>query len=159
MKVLDLLCPLEHGFEGWFASEEDFQSQQARSLVQCPLCGSPEIRKALSAPRLSLHAGPAPITEDPSAPTGQAGEQAIMQAERQQALDDAAWLRAARRIIAETEDVGQRFAAEARRMHYGEIKKRYIRGQTNAQETAELLDEGIPVMSLVLPEAVKESLQ
>jgi hypothetical protein len=65
----------------------------------------------------------------------------------------------ARRIIAGTEDVGSRFAAEARRMHYGEVEERGIRGQASAQETAELLDEGIAVLPLLLPEAAKEPLQ
>src|SRR5574343_1828124 len=54
MKVLDLHCALDHAFEGWFASEADFQDQLARGLVECPLCGSREIRKVLSAPRLNL---------------------------------------------------------------------------------------------------------
>ena len=65
----------------------------------------------------------------------------------------------ARRIIAGTEDVGSRFAAEARRMHYGEVEERGIRGQASVQETAELLDEGIAVLPLLLPEAAKEPLQ
>ena len=56
MKVLDLQCGNGHGFEGWFASEDDFQSQLARSLVECPLCGDHGIIKKLSAPRLNLGA-------------------------------------------------------------------------------------------------------
>ncbi|WP_406622867.1 DUF1178 family protein [Acidovorax sp. SDU_ACID1] len=154
MKVLDLLCPLGHAFEGWFASEDDFRSQHARGLVQCPLCGSEEIRKGLSAPRLNLRASadaprealPASSSADPaSVPSPQALQ--------------AVWLQMARRIIAGTEDVGSRFAAEARRMHYGEVEERGIRGQASAQETAELLDEGIAVLPLLLPEAAKEPLQ
>jgi hypothetical protein len=54
MKVLDLHCPQEHQFEGWFASEDDFQSQNARGLIECPMCGAQEVRKSLSAPRLNL---------------------------------------------------------------------------------------------------------
>ena len=54
MKVLDLFCADDHAFEGWFGSEDDFQSQLARGLVQCPLCGNAHIRKGLSAPRLNL---------------------------------------------------------------------------------------------------------
>lgn len=154
MKVLDLLCSLGHAFEGWFASEDDFQSQHARGLVQCPLCGSGEIRKGLSAPRLNLRASAdAPREALPASSSGDAAA-----APSPQALQ-AAWLQMARRIIAGTEDVGSRFAAEARRMHYGEVEERGIRGQASVQETAELLDEGIAVLPLLLPEAAKEPLQ
>ncbi len=154
MKVLDLLCPLGHAFEGWFASEDDFQSQHARGLVQCPLCGSGEIRKGLSAPRLNLRASAdAPREALPASSSGDAAA-----APSPQALQ-AAWLQMARRIIAGTEDVGSRFAAEARRMHYGELEERGIRGQASVQETVELLDEGIAVLPLLLPEAAKEPLQ
>lgn len=154
MKVLDLLCPLGHAFEGWFASEDDFQSQHARGLVQCPLCGSGEIHKGLSAPRLNLRASAdAPREALPASSSAAAAAVPSLQALQ------AAWLQMARRIIAGTEDVGNRFAAEARRMHYGEAEERGIRGQASAQETAELLDEGIAVLPLLLPEAAKEPLQ
>lgn len=154
MKVFDLFCAHQHTFEGWFASEDDFQQQHVRGLVQCPMCGSADIRKGLSAPRLNLHASAdVPPAAQKAAPAGGGAVEPS-----QQALQ-AAWLNAARRIIAGTEDVGSRFAAEARRMHYGEIEERGIRGQATAQETAELLDEGISVMPLLLPEASKEPLQ
>ncbi|BCN37858.1 hypothetical protein ALDI51_11770 [Alicycliphilus denitrificans] len=154
MKVLDLFCVHQHAFEGWFASEEDFQQQQARGLVQCPMCGSADIRKGLSAPRLNLRAS----TDAPS-PTQAAARPAP--ASREEALQtlQTAWLHAARQIMARTEDVGGRFAAEARRMHYGEIEERAIRGQATQQEAAELLDEGIAVLPLPIPEAAKETLQ
>ena len=64
----------------------------------------------------------------------------------------------ARRVMAQTEDVGDRFASEARRMHYGEAEERGIRGQATPQDTAELLDEGIAVLPLALPQAAKEPL-
>ena len=51
MKVLDLHCEHDHAFEGWFASEGDFQDQLARGLLECPMCGSRSVRKVLSAPR------------------------------------------------------------------------------------------------------------
>ncbi|WP_313081338.1 DUF1178 family protein [Pulveribacter sp.] len=160
MKVLDLLCAHGHGFEGWFGSEDDFQSQLARGLVQCPMCASADIRKALSAPRLNLRSnqgsGPDQPTAAPHPPasTGKDAALASVPAELQ-----AAWLQLSRRIIANTEDVGTRFAQEARRMHHGEIEERGIRGQATAQEAAQLLDEGIAVLPLALPAAAKESLQ
>ncbi|MEY4426741.1 MAG: hypothetical protein RL535_1039, partial [Pseudomonadota bacterium] len=63
MKVLDLQCSQQHSFEGWFGSEDDFQSQLVRSLVQCPMCGNAEITKKLSAPRFNLGKSVAPSTE------------------------------------------------------------------------------------------------
>lgn len=146
MKVLDLHCAGGHAFEGWFASEDDFQSQLQRSLLQCPLCGSAEVRKGLSAPRLNLGAKAA---ASPSADVPPPAQQAAQ----------AAWLRLARKVMAETEDVGARFAQEARRMHYGETEERAIRGQSSMQETMQLLEEGIAVLPLPLPEAAKETLQ
>ncbi|WP_312757506.1 DUF1178 family protein [Pulveribacter sp.] len=160
MKVLDLLCAHGHGFEGWFGSEDDFQSQLARGLVQCPMCASADIRKALSAPRLNLRSNQGSGPDQPTAArhpppsTGKDAALASVPAELQ-----AAWLQLSRRIIANTEDVGTRFAQEARRMHHGEIEERGIRGQATAQEAAQLLDEGIAVLPLALPAAAKESLQ
>jgi len=71
----------------------------------------------------------------------------------------AAWLELARKVVAGTEDVGSRFADEARRMHHGEVQERAIRGQATAHEALQLLDEGIAVMPLPLPAAAKETLQ
>ena len=149
MKVLNLHCGQGHVFEGWFAGEDDFQAQLGQGLLECPMCGTHEVRKALSAPRLNLGArAPAFPPSSEAAPASAPG-----------AALQAAWLHAARRIMAESEDVGARFAEEARRMHYGEASQRAIRGQASLEETAQLLDEGIPVVPLPLPAATKETLQ
>ncbi len=153
MKVLDLHCHEGHVFEGWFASEDDFQSQNQRGLVQCPWCGDSSISKRLSAPRLNL--GAKPPVPAPAQPTAGAGSQEAV------ALPpalQAAWLELARKIAANTEDVGKRFADEARRMHHGETEERAIRGQATPDEAAQLLDEGIAVLPLPLPAAAKETL-
>jgi hypothetical protein len=71
----------------------------------------------------------------------------------------ALWLKAMRQIMANTEDVGGRFADVARQMHYGQEQERGIRGQTTAEEAAELIEEGISVMPLVVPDALKGPLQ
>ncbi|MNV66598.1 hypothetical protein D3C71_1593560 [compost metagenome] len=155
MKVLDLNCQHGHVFEGWFASEDDFQSQKARALVQCPMCGDAHIDKRLSAPRLNLGAqapaaGPAPSASSPaSSPAPTPPRQALQ----------AAWLRASREVLARTEDVGPRFADEARRMHQGEIEARAIRGQATPQDALALLEEGIGVLPLALADGAKETLQ
>lgn len=168
MKVLNLQCSHQHSFEGWFASEDDFQSQLSRGLVECPLCADKSVQKLPSAPRLNLGARQ-DAEEKPLQPTTAVNAQdgaaargmtavAGMPAGAGQA-QQAAFLQALRHVLANTEDVGTRFADEARRMHYGEQEARSIRGQTSVREAVELLEEGIEVMPLPLPAAVKETLQ
>lgn len=149
MKVLDLQCGFLHVFEGWFASEDDYLSQRERRLVECPVCGDVAITKRLSAPRLNLgRVGPeTAVTDEVVSPVG-----------LDQSLQ-AAWMAVARRIVATTEDVGNQFAAEARKIHYGEAAERGIRGKASPEETAALQEEGIAVLSLPLPEALKGPLQ
>ena len=140
MKVLNLSCGEGHAFEGWFGSEDDFQSQVARALIECPLCSDTTIEKRPSAPRLNVgslrEAGPAPLAE----------------------VKDR-WLHSVRRLIASTEDVGERFPEEARRIHYGETAERAIRGQASREETLALREEGIEVVAVPIPPALKGPLQ
>jgi hypothetical protein len=141
MKVLNLQCALGHGFEGWFASNEAFETQLAGGLVECPVCSDTRITKLLSAPRLNLGAAA------PSPPEAKAADPA------------ARWMQAARELLARTEDVGDRFADEARKIHYGEAADRGIRGQATREQAEALVEEGIPVLQLPLPAALKETLQ
>lgn len=166
MKVLDLQCRQGHVFEGWFGSEDDFQGQKQRGLVKCPLCDDDHIEKRLSAPRLNLGARPpaapaAPASADMA--SSQVAPNTMAVAAKEAALMppalQAAWLELARKVVANTEDVGSRFAQEARRMHHGEAEERAIRGQATADEAMQLLEEGIAVMPLPLPVAAKETLQ
>lgn len=148
MKVLNLQCAQGHGFEGWFASNEAFETQLAGGLVECPMCGDTGIVKLLTAPRLHLGNSKAPETDvsssrDVGAPT----------------TPEARWMQAVREVMANTENVGERFTDEARKMHYGETEERSIRGQATREQTEALLDEGIAVMPLPLPPALKETLQ
>ena len=161
MKVLNLQCGQQHSFEGWFGSEDDFQSQLARSLVACPLCGDTGIKKLLSAPRLNLGATDPqadtidqPDTSTVSNPVSLPSElHASPMTDRQ-----AHWLQKVREVLAHTDDVGEQFASEARRMHYGETDHRPIRGHATADQALELLEEGIPVMPLPMPAALKGTL-
>jgi len=153
MKVLNLQCAASHSFEGWFGSEADFQDQLQRGLVECPLCGQTEITKLPSAPRLNLGA------PQPAQPAAAAPQQQQPVAAPTAAALQAAYLKVVRQVMASTEDVGERFAEEARRMHYGETEERGIRGQASAAETEALLDEGIAVLPLPIPKALKEPLQ
>ena len=148
MKVLDLKCGQQHAFEGWFASEDDFQAQLADGQVACPLCGDTGVAKMLTAARLNLGRRSEPPTPSHAVVAAPAGH----------ALQ-AAWMKAVREVMANTEDVGERFAEEARRIHYGETEERNIRGRASQEETAALLDEGIEVMPLALPPALKDTLQ
>ena len=150
MKVLDLQCGNGHTFEGWFASLDAFADQCAQALVECPACGDAHITKKLSAPRLNLGA----LRKDETTTL----LTAALPAEVKQDAT-AAWMEMARQVIANTDDVGNQFAQEARRIHYGEADARGIRGTSSPDETLELLDEGIAVMPLLLPEALQGPLQ
>jgi hypothetical protein len=149
MKVLNLQCRQSHGFEGWFGSEDDFQDQLSRGLVECPLCGDAAITKMPSAPRLNLGAS------QPAAPAP--AKQEVVSAPNAQL--QAAWLQMVQKVMANTEDVGERFAEEARKIHYGESEERGIRGQASQEETESLLEEGIAVLPLPIPKGLKGPLQ
>lgn len=151
MKVLDLVCAHGHVFEGWFASEDDFLAQRERAGIECPLCGDAHIAKKLSAPRLNLGSA--------GTPTQDAARQEVVGAAGMDEDLQTAWLTLARRIVAQTDDVGERFAEEARKIHYGESQQRGIRGQASRAETEALIDEGIAVLPLALPDALKSRLQ
>lgn len=149
MKVLDLQCTQQHVFEGWFSSEADFQSQQARGLVECPVCGDAKITKKLSAPRLNFGAARGAATPSQEVASPVSTSQSLQ----------AAWTAVARHLLAHTDDVGDQFAEEARKIHYGEAEERGIRGKASRAETASLIEEGIAVVPLELPEFLKRPLQ
>ena len=152
MKVLNLQCSQGHSFEGWFASQDDYDAQRGRGLVTCPVCNDSEVTKMLSAPRLNLGAGQA----EPPAKTL---TESTAVANVAPAQLQAAWMQMVRHVMAHTEDVGQKFAEEARKIHYGEREERNIRGQATREETEALLDEGIDILPLPVPAGLKEPLQ
>lgn len=159
MKVLNLQCAHQHEFEGWFGSEDDYTSQLERGLLSCPMCGDVHIAKKLSAPRLNLRAArQAPETAAPAASAG-AVAMSNHPGNAELAALQARMLNALREVMANTEDVGERFADEARAMHHGEVEHRQIRGQASPQEALELMEEGIEVIALPMVPAVKETLQ
>ncbi len=150
MKVLDLRCAQDHRFEGWFSSEEDAQSQISRDLVQCPVCGDHAVSRLPSAPRLNLSGA---TQRQPGQPKA---EQAAHVPSPLAALQ-AAYFKAVRQVLAQTEDVGDRFAEEARRMHYEEAPERGIRGSASTEEVQALAEEGIETIPLVVPDALKQT--
>jgi hypothetical protein len=146
MKVLDLRCAHGHRFEGWFGSEDELVAQLEQARVECPLCGDTAVTRLPSAPRLNLTAAP-PADDGP--------KQSVTQSPDLQAM----WLQAVRHVLEKTEDVGEGFPEEARRIHYGEAPERGIRGRASRAETDALREEGIEVMPLPLPPVLKGPLQ
>lgn len=150
MKVFNLACGADHRFEGWFGSQEDFEAQQARGLIACPLCGDQAVKKLPSAPRLNvshLHREPAP-----PGPAKEAPGDAV-------ALMQGKLLALVREVVKNTEDVGERFADEARRIHYGEVEERNIRGIATREEREALAEEGIEVQPLPFADLFKDEIQ
>jgi hypothetical protein len=167
MKVYNLACPLNHQFEGWFSSEEDFSSQKERSILCCPMCDSVEISRMPSAPyiggkghshghssfdALEKAAVNMPSTNDTM---HLSSEKKVLFQEKMQAM----MLHVVREIMEKTENVGESFAEEARKIHYKESPERSIRGVTTVDQVAELMDEGIEVYSLPVPPSLKNTLQ
>jgi hypothetical protein len=150
MIVFDLQCELlGHRFEGWFGSSTDYEDQRARGLVSCPSCGSPDVTKAVMAPNLGrkgnqlqvpaarAEAAPQAATNLPLPPEAVAMLKAVaaMQAE---SIKTSTW-------------VGEKFADDARAMHYGEKDAAAIHGKATLDEARELIEEGIPVAPLLVP--------
>jgi hypothetical protein len=139
MKVYNLGCEFDHRFEGWFSSEEDFIAQSETMAIACPVCESHAIKRLPAAPRLNLS----------TSSESQSDAAAAIQAQV---------LSMVRKIVANTEDVGDRFAEEARRIHYSEAPERAIRGTATVTECEALIDEGVDVLPLP-PSVRKRSLQ
>jgi hypothetical protein len=144
VKVFDLCCDADHLFEGWFASQEDFDAQLQARKVGCPLCGSVLINRRPSAARLNL---------------GSAAADPIAAAMPEPAQLQSALVRAALQIIKNTEDVGERFAQEARRIHYREAPERGIRGVATRAEAQALEQEGVRILAFPFAELAKETIQ
>ena len=152
MKVFDLCCERDHAFEGWFASADAFDAQLAQGLIECPICSAKSVRRLPSAPRLNLSSGgPEPTTRSPT----QASSPDAPTVQQLHAI----WAGMARYIRENTEDVGERFAEEARRIHYDEAPERAIRGVASRDEARELADEGIEVLRFPLPKGLTGPLQ
>ena len=139
-----LICDHSHEFEGWFGASADFDDQQARGLIDCPMCGSKGVRKAIMAPAV---AGTKRRGQDPAPAQGHAQAQAMM-------------MQAMGRLRQHVEDtfdnVGDAFATEARAIHEGRSEDRGIYGQATSAEVRKLVDDGVPIAPLP-PEPIKKS--
>ncbi|MBI5014535.1 MAG: DUF1178 family protein [Deltaproteobacteria bacterium] len=139
MITFDLSCHAGHRFEGWFGSREEFDDQRSRGLLVCPVCGSPRVEKQPSA--VAVHVARRAVPAAPPA-AGEANKAPVA----------GSFFKALAEFV-EThfEDVGERFADEARRIDRGEVDARNIRGTTTAQEEESLRDEGVEFLKIPLP--------
>lgn len=154
MIVFNLACEHGHLFEGWFASADDMASQKTRGLLSCPMCSSTQVEKQLSAPRLNLL--PSGPDHAPAKATGQSNSGQTPHA--MMAPQQAEMLAMLRKMVENTEDVGNKFPEEARRIHYNETEARSIRGVASPKEAAALAEEGIAVTQLPFPVVDKSEL-
>jgi hypothetical protein len=175
MKVYNLACPLNHRFEGWFASEEDCLAQQDKGMLACPICDSTEISRMPSAPHIAKSGSSkdtpssTELTVASSASTEHTGVSGTLSGDvlaltggdhsQLEAQVQAAFLKGMRDLMGKSEDVGNSFAEEARKIHYKESPERSIRGQTTLDEAEALSDEGIEVMAIPMMPAFKNTLQ
>ncbi len=136
-----LICDQKHEFEAWFGSSDDYDTQRKRGFVDCPVCGSLKVEKMLMTPRVSgtKKGDPAavPMATTPMMPP--------------EMVDKLREIK--KHVEATSENVGDKFPEEARKIHYGEAEARGIYGQASLKEAAELAEEGVGVVPLPdLPE-------
>ena len=154
-----LICDKSHEFEGWFGDSAAFESQQESGFLTCPVCGSADVRRALMAPNLASPktrktdlAEQQPSTQPEPQPQPQAPQQAsaaLPPAAARKMQELMSEMRALQtRIREECRDVGNDFAEEARKIHYGEVEPEGIYGQATAEEREALDEEGIEIMDM-----------
>jgi hypothetical protein len=153
MIVYDLACHQGHRFEGWFGSSADYEDQRTRGLLACPSCGSDEVSKAPMAPAVPAKANSRqevlppearPMANTPMPPEMRKALAALAKAQAE-ALKNSTW-------------VGDKFAEETRKMHYGERDEAPIHGQASLAEAKALIEEGVPVAPLPFPVAPPDKL-
>ena len=148
-----LICNQNHEFEGWFHGSAAYDEQAANGLLRCPLCDSDQVKRALMTPNLSstnLRKSTAPTSASRAGHAVSPDRAPLMQAEQVQAYGAAlAELRQLRqKIVKDCRDVGDNFAEEARKIHYGESEPEGIYGQTTQEERESLKDEGIEIFDM-----------
>lgn len=137
-----LICDKKHEFEAWFSNSADYARQRKRNLVECPICASVKIDKAIMAPAIaSRPAERETIVADDPALAETATPVAMMSPQERELRRK---LRELREYIVRTADnVGKKFPEEARKMHYGEIEHRSIYGEASPEDVKDMLEEGI----------------
>jgi hypothetical protein len=151
----NLRCERGHAFESWFQSSSAYESQEKRKLVNCPVCGSAKVERAIMAPQIvskkgreSAEAAPAPAT---TAEVAAPASTPLLMAQERELRAKLKELR--EHIVKNADNVGERFPNEARKMHYGDIEHRPIYGEASPEEARALIEEGVEVSPLpVLPD-------
>jgi hypothetical protein len=128
-----LSCDSDHQFEAWFRSNGDFDTQQKRGLVACPECGSHKVGKALMAPAVS---------------TGRKREKMALAMGAEQRATLAEFKALAEKMRENADYVGDKFAEEARKIHFGEIDPRGIYGEATTEEARSLIEDGVEFMPI-----------
>jgi hypothetical protein len=147
MIVYDLECENSHRFEGWFGSADDYEKQLTDKLLSCPLCNSGNVVRRPSASY--VHTG---AVENPSREQQKPSRSSSVSVPQQYAnVSPEIVAKVIEHIVKNTEDVGNRFPEEARKIHYNETPERHIRGTASTKDVESLRDEGIDVVSLPLP--------
>ena len=149
----NLRCARGHAFESWFQSSSAYETQEKRKLVNCPVCGSAEVERAIMAPQIVSKKGrevavaaPAPATE-----VATPASTPLLMAQERELRTKLKELRD--HIVKSADNVGERFPVEARKMHYGDIEHRPIYGEASPDEARALIEEGVGVTPLpVLPD-------
>ena len=131
MILFDLKCENNHTFEGWFASNSNYEEQLKKKMIVCPYCNSTKIKKSLMAPNINTKS------------FSKNNKKAIAQKNLENQIK-----KFRKYIEKNTDNVGKNFAEEARKIYYGETKSRPIRGESTEKETKELIEEGIPFSKL-----------
>lgn len=141
MIVFELGCENRHRFEGWFASNEDFERQTDRKLVACPMCGNSNVVRLPHASHIRTGGKEQTTRAESSAVTPQ----------QYANVGGEALSRLIEHLIENTEDVGSAFPEEARKIHYRESPERQIRGTASRDDVESLKEEGIEVVALPIP--------
>jgi len=172
MIVFDLKCGNGHKFEAWFKGSDAYEEQRAAGVISCPSCGDVQVTKAPMAPNIASRKDdgdhqrrawaeeladqqasldtPYEVSHEPVPPAIPEGSTTHMLG--QVAREFRAAMEKVREHVEENFDyVGREFAEEARKIHYGEVKARPIYGEASPEESAELKDEGVEVVSLPFP--------
>jgi len=169
MIIFDLICSESHIFEGWFSSSDDYQTQVDKGLLSCPHCGSYDISKSVMSPNIGMKSNQK-IYEKPAISAGSADEQIHKSHEIANDVENAplanidtqlndnmhkkmveAIAKVQKEVLKDSTWVGNKFAQEARAIHYGEADKRLIHGHASQDEVSELSEEGINIAALPMP--------
>ena len=147
----DLQCADDHAFDGWFKDSASFEKQARRGLLECPVCGSPKVERALMTPAVPRKGKPARnvvAVAPPAPPVPAQGPMAVAGVEKLPAHVRAVLQRMRSEVEKNCDYVGPAFAEEARRIHNGESDARGIYGESTREEAEALAEDGIAVSQI-----------